>query len=379
MSPRRIPLARPDFDHRELDALREVLDSRWVVQGPRVEAFEQALAELHEARHCIAVSSGTAALHVAFLATGVGAGDAAFIPSFAWPAAANVAMACGARPVFVDCLEGTYNIDPEDLRARIGECVAAGLGRPRVVVPVHEFGLAAEMGAVAAAAEDLGLEVIEDAACALGATCGGRKVGGLGRAGTFSFHPRKAVTTGEGGAIVTDDDGLAEACRMYRNHGQGLVDGRRDFLVPGLNYRMTELAAAVGCVQLAKLPGTLRARKRIARRYLDGLAGCPRIRLPDDHPEHTWQTFMVVLDDALPREEVVARLAAGGIEAGPGAVSAHCAKVYQERLGCADADLPVSARLHHQGLALPVYSTMTMEDVDYCVRWLREAVGGSSR
>ena len=378
MSPRRIPLARPDFDHRELDALREVLDSGWVVQGPRVEAFEQALAELHEARHCIAVSSGTAALHVAHLAMGIGPGDVVFVPSFAWPAAANVAMVCGARPVFVDCLEGTYNIDPGDLRARIAECRASGRGRARAVVPVHEFGLAADMQAVGAVAEELGLEVVEDAACALGATYGGRKVGGFGRAGTFSFHPRKAVTTGEGGAIVTNDDDLAEACRMYRNHGQGLVDGRRDFLAAGLNYRMTDLAAAVGCAQLAKLPETLRARKRIARRYLDALANCPRIRLPDDHPEHTWQTFMVVLEDGLSRDDVVAGLAAGGIEAGPGAVSGHCARVYRERLGYADGDLPVSASLHHQGLALPLYGAMTTEDVDRCARSLREAVGGSS-
>ncbi len=379
MSPRRIPLARCDFDHRELDALREVLDSGWVVQGPRVQGFEQALAELHEARHCIAVSSGTAALHVAQMATGIGPGDVVFIPSFAWPAAANVAMVCGARPVFVDCLEGSYNIDPGDLHARIAECRRSGRGRPRAVVPVHEFGLAADMGAVGAVAQEFGLEVIEDAACALAATHKGKKVGGFGRAGIFSFHPRKAVTTGEGGAIVTDDDDLAEACRMYRNHGQGLVDGHRDFLAPGLNYRMTELAAAVGCVQLAKLPERLQAHKRIARRYLSGLTDCPRIRLPDDHPEHTWQTFMVVLEDALSRDEVVAKLAAGGIEAGPGAVSGHCARVYQERLGYADADLPVSGRLHRQGLAMPLYSGMTSQDVDCCVRSLREAAGGSSR
>ena len=377
MSPRRIPLARPDFDARELEALREVLDSGWVVQGPRVAAFEKALAVLHDVRHAVAVSSGTAAIHVVFLAMGVAPGEAVFVPSFAWPAAANVAMVCGARPVFVDCLPDTYNLDPADLRAKVDACRRAGWGRPRAVVPVHEFGLAADMPAVGAVAEAHGLETIEDAACALGATHDGRKVGGFGRAGIFSFHPRKAVTTGEGGAIVTNDDELAEACRMLRNHGQGVVDGRRDFLAAGLNYRMTEFQAAVGGVQLAKLPEILQARKRVAGQYLAGLADCPALRLPADHPEHTWQTFMVVLHDAVSRDEVISKLAARGIEAGPGAVSGHCASLYRRRFGYADADLPVSAWLHAQGLALPLYSGMTDEDVATCVGCLREALEGS--
>ena len=374
MTDRQIPLARPDFDRRELDALKAVLDSGWVVQGPRVAEFEQALAELHDVKHCVVVSSGTAALHLAFMAMGVGDGDSVLVPSFAWPAAANMAAVCGARPVFVDCLPDTYNVDPDDLRARIAQCAERGWPRPRCVVPVHEFGLAADLKAVLAVADEFGLEVIEDAACALSATCNGRKVGGFGRMGVFSFHPRKAVTTGEGGAIVTDDDDLAERCRVLRNHGQGVVDGRRDFLETGLNYRMTELQAAVGVVQLAKLPEILQARRRIARAYLASLAGCPGISLPADCPEHTWQTFMVALDDDRPRDDVVARLAERGVQAGAGAVAGHCGKVYRERFGYAEADLPVSARLHRQGLALPLFSRMTDDDVEHCIRSLREVM-----
>ena len=374
MRPARIPLAKPDFDRRELEALRQVLASGWVVQGPRVAAFEQALAELHQAAHAVAVASGTAALHVVHLAMGIGAGDAVFVPSFAWPSAANVAVRCGARPVFVDCLEGTYNIDPADLRGKVRACLDAGGARPRAVVPVHEFGLGADMEAVSAVAAEFGLEVIEDAACALGATWAGRKVGTIGAAGIFSFHPRKAVTTGEGGAVITDNGDLAEACRRYRNHGQAIVDGGRDFVAAGLNYRMTELQAALGVVQLGKLAGAVEARRRIASTYLAALAGARGLSLPADHPDHTWQTFMVVLDDALDRAEVIARLAERGVEAGPGTVAGHCASFYRRTFGYAEGDLPVSARLHRQGLAMPLCSRMTTHDASYCVRSLTDAI-----
>ncbi len=218
----RIPLSRPFFDEQEAEAVRRVLASGWVVQGPEVAAFEAAIAQLHQARHCVAVSSGTAALHVAYLALGIGPGDAVFIPSFAWPSAANMAKLVGATPVFVDVLPDTYNLDPEDLARRIEDCRQRGWGKPRAVVPVHEFGLAADMDAVLSVAARYSLEVIEDAACALGATYHGKPVGTLGKLGIFSFHPRKSITTGEGGAIVTNDDELAERCRQWRNHGQQL-------------------------------------------------------------------------------------------------------------------------------------------------------------
>ena len=374
MTGARIPLARPDFDQRELEALREVLAGGWVVQGPKVAAFEQALAELHQAAHAVAVSSGTAALHVLYLAMGIGGGDAVFIPSFAWPSAANVAVRCGARPVFVDCLEGTYNIDPADLREKVTACLDAGAFRPRAVVPVHEFGLAADMEGVTAVAREFGLDVIEDAACALGATWAGRKVGTIGAAGVFSFHPRKAVTTGEGGAIVTVDGDLAETCRCYRNHGQAAVDGGRDFVAAGLNYRMTEFQAAIGGVQLGKLAGAIEARRRIASTYLAALAGARGLSLPADHAEHTWQTFMVVLDDAVDRAEIIARLAERGVEAGPGAVAGHCGRFYREAFGYADDHLPLAARLHRQGLAMPLYSRMTTHDTCHCVRSLTDAI-----
>jgi len=358
----RIPLAKPAFDEREVKAVQRVLASGWVIQGPEVETFENALADMHKVRHCIAVSSGTAALHICYLTLGIGPGDAIFISSFAWPSAANMAMVVGARPVFVDVLPDTYNMDPNDLRLRIQKCIDQGWGAPRAVVPVHEFGLVAEMDPILQVAKDYEMEVIEDAACALGATYHDKHVGTIGKIGILSFHPRKAITTGEGGAIITNDNQLAEMCRIWRNHGQIVIGGKLDFLLPGLNYRMTEIQAAIGSTQLRKFPDILKKRRQIADHYFDKLADCPGMSLPANQPEHTWQTFMVSLDESINRGKVIAELALRGIGASPGSISAHCLKVYQERFGYTDSDLPVSWGLHKQGLALPLYAYLSLTD-----------------
>jgi len=362
----RFPLAKPTFDDREVEAIRRVLAGGWVVQGPEVAAFEETIAAMHGARHCVAVSSGTAALHLCYLALGVGPGDAVFIPSFAWPSAANMAIAVGARPVLVDVLPDTYNMDPVDLRGRLQQCLSQNWGKPRLVVPVHEFGLAADLNVVLDIAREFDLQVIEDAACALGATYGRVPVGTFGCMGIFSFHPRKAVTTGEGGAIVTNDDALAEACRMWRNHGQVIHSGRRDFQQAGFNYRMTEFQAAVGQVQLEKFPAILARRRQIAEQYLAHLKDCPGIRLPATSSEHTWQTFMVVLDEHIKQQAVVEALAEEGIGAGSGSVAAHSQDVYGRAFGYQREHLPVSEQLASRGLALPLYWGLTDEQVHVC-------------
>jgi dTDP-4-amino-4,6-dideoxygalactose transaminase len=364
----RVPLAKPSFDKREVEAVRRVLASGQVVQGPEVEAFENAIGRMHRARHCIAVSSGTAALHVCYLALGIGPGDAVFVPSFAWPSAANMAVVVGARPVFVDVLPGTYNIDSADLNLRIQQCIEHKWASPRAVVPVHQFGLAADMDAVLEIAKEYKIAVIEDAACALGATYKGKLVGTFGRMGIFSFHPRKAVTTGEGGAIVTNDDDLVEKCRMWRNHGQVFQNGQRDFQVAGLNYRMTEIQAAIGQVQLEKFPEILKKRREIASQYLKGLADCPGLSLPANNPEHTWQTFMVVLGDNKDRDFVINELAKKEVGSGPGSVAGHCACIYQKTFGYKPKQLPVSKNLDSQGLAIPLYAEVNQNDATDCVR-----------
>jgi perosamine synthetase len=369
----RISLSRPFFDEQETEAVRRVLASGWVVQGPEVAAFEAGIAQLHQARHCIAVSSGTAALHLCFLALGIGPGDAVFIPSFAWPSAANMAKLVGATAVFVDVLPDTYNLDPADLERRIEACLHEGRLKPRAVVPVHEFGLAADMDKVLSIAARHESEVIEDAACALGATYHGKPVGTFGKLGIFSFHPRKSITTGEGGAIVTNDAQLAERCRLWHNHGQRLTAGRRDFVMPGLNYRMTEMQAAIGRVQLSKFEGILQRRRSLVRAYFRLLQTGRDLRLPAASPEHTWQTFMPVLPKGTGRAAIVERLGAQGIECGAGSVAGHLGKHFQPQ-----GPLAVAEQLHDLGLALPLHAGMTEEHIQEVTDALRRHFQGTT-
>ncbi|MEA3443930.1 MAG: DegT/DnrJ/EryC1/StrS family aminotransferase [Bacteroidota bacterium] len=374
MNRHKIPLAKPSFDGREVEAIKRVIQGGWVVQGPEVEDFENLIAEMHGARNCIAVTSGTAALHICYLVLGIGPGDAVFMPSFAWPSAANMAMAVGAQPVFVDVLPETYNIDPIDLRIKIQQCLENNIGKPRAVVPVHEFGLAADMNAVTAVACEFGLEVIEDAACALGAYHKGSPVGTIGKMGIFSFHPRKAITTGEGGAIVTNDDELAHECRVWRNHGQSVLEGKKEFQLAGMNYRMTEIQAAIGKVQLSKFPEILNKRMDVAQSYFEKLNKNTSIKLPTNCAEHTWQTFMVVLTDNCDRDNVVDAMSKAGFECGLGSIAGHCAKIYREKFNYKPDDLPVSERLYSQGLALPLHTFLAKSDIVRCALSLIQAV-----
>jgi dTDP-4-amino-4,6-dideoxygalactose transaminase len=287
-----------------------------------------------------------------------------------------MAKLVGAHPVFVDVLPDTYNLDPADLERHIEDCLRAG-GRPKAIVPVHEFGLAAAMEPILATAKRRALTVIEDAACAFGARYQGRHVGTLGALGIFSFHPRKSITTGEGGAIVTNDDQLANRCRQWRNHGQQVVGEQRDFVVPGLNYRMTEIQAAIGQVQLEKLDAILASRRKSVEVYIGTLQHCAALRLPAAPAGHTWQTFMIVLEEKIERRALCEFLRAHGIEAGPGSVAGHLAAHFQPQ-----PKLPVSERLHRQGLALPLHTSLESSAVQRIsqalLRFLDQAVLNSA-
>lgn len=359
-----IQLSKPDFDQNEYDAIGRVLESGWVVQGKEVSQFEQIIGDYCEVEHCVVVSSGHAALHLIYLVLGIGPGDAVFVPSFAWPSAANVAELLGARTVFVDVLPDTYNMDVEDLEKKIHLCKSSSWGTPRLLVPVHEFGLMAEMDKIFDIGAHYQLDIIEDAACALGATYNERKIGSYGQAAILSFHPRKAITTGEGGAIITNDPEIARHLRIWRNHGQTTIDGNRDFVLPGLNYRMTEFQASIGQAQMEKFPGIIRRRKEIASIYYEELMGTDDIQLPEWKEEHTWQTFMIVLKRHN-REPIIRQLRENGIEAAPGAVAGHMGKYFVEKYGYEAEELEISWKLHTKGLALPLHSRLTNEEVKY--------------
>ncbi len=241
-----IRLAIPEIGETEVDAVAGVLRTGFLVQGEHVRIFEERMADFVGARHAVAVSSGTAALHLALLALGVGPGDEVVVPGFTHPATANVVELVGARAILVDVDLRTFNIDPAAVAEAIGP-------RTKAIMPVHLFGQPAEMGSLLRLAADRGLSVIEDAACALGSAYRGQRCGTFGTVAAFSFHPRKVITTGEGGILTTNDDGMAAHLRRLRNHGQEIDRGRGRFLEAGLNYRLTDFQA---CWRRASIPGS---------------------------------------------------------------------------------------------------------------------------
>ncbi|RME90679.1 MAG: DegT/DnrJ/EryC1/StrS family aminotransferase, partial [Verrucomicrobia bacterium] len=372
-----IPLARPWFGREEAEAVAEVLDSGWVVQGAKVRAFEEQVAALHELPEGVAVSSATAGLHLTMLALGIGPGDVVLTPSFAWPAAAHVAARSGAGVWFTDVDPVTANLTPVHAEAAFQAALQATGRRPRALVIVHEFGLPAPAADLAAWAREREVTVIEDAACALGARHRGRPVGHFGVAAVFSFHPRKSITTGEGGVVVTADRALADRLRELRNHGQA-ADGRREFVVAGLNYRLTEIQAAIGLVQLRRFPEIQEIRRRLAETYRGALADLPEIQLPPGDPEHTWQTFMVVFRDARVRAAVEAACHAAGIGAGPAAVAAHRAPEWNGRFLSPADHCPTASRLADCGLALPLHPQLRAEELDRVVQRIRTALSRPS-
>jgi dTDP-4-amino-4,6-dideoxygalactose transaminase len=371
-----IPISLPALGEAELQAVRECLESGWLVQGPRVKAFETAFAARHRAAHAVAVSSCTAALHLALEALGVGPGDEVIVPAFTWVATANAVIHAGATPVFVDVREDSYNLDPFLLAAALTP-------RTRAVIPVHLFGLCADLDALAAKLPPQ-VAVIEDAACAAGAALRGRPAGTMGRVGCFSFHPRKSITTGEGGMLTTADAALARRLRSLRNHGieeaepgaPPLPAGTlADVILPGFNYRMTDLQAALGLAQLGRLDGFIAERDRWARWYateLDGLGWLSPPAVPEGFV-HAWQAYVTCVgaDAPLSRDALMAALARRGVATRPGTHAVPELRWYRERFGLRSGQFPVAARLARQSLALPLHNRMNAADYARVVQALR--------
>lgn len=352
-----ITLAKPYFDEKEKEAAGRVLDSGWIMQGKHVADFEANIAEYCGSKHCIVVSSGTAALHVSFLAAGIQHGHGIIIPSFAWPSAANIAHLIGAKPIFVDSQKGDYNLNVDLLEKHIEKAQSDGI-RVKAIVPVHQFGAPCDISKVLEIATKFNLNVIEDSACALGTKTEGQQAGTFGLAGIFSFHPRKIITTGEGGAIITDSDEFAEQCRALRNHG--------NLKSAGLNYRMTDIQAAIGLIQLDKLETILSKRNMVIETYLEMFNSQDGIILPEylsmsgslADSKAALQTLMILLDRHIDRDRIISLMADRGIETKPGSPAAHQLPTFAEH----SDPCPVAAELHKQGLALPLHAAMTVEE-----------------
>jgi dTDP-4-amino-4,6-dideoxygalactose transaminase len=336
-----IRLAWPDVGRAELEEVAAVLESGMLTMGARVGEFEAEIARACEVEHAVAVSSGTAALHLAVLALGLEPGDEVLVPAYTFPATANVVALAGLRPVLVDVDPVTMNIDPE--KVVVGP-------RTRAIMPVHLFGRPARI-------EELpDLPLLEDAAAALGARRRGRACGSLGLMGCLSFHPRKIVTTGEGGAVTTDDAGLADAIRQGRHHGWQ-PPANAEMPAPGLNYRLSDLLCAVGTSQLRRLPELLAARSRVAAGYSERLHGLPVV-VPeaDEGDVPGWQAYVLQVER---RDEVLAALRAEGIEAQIGTYALHRLGAYRDQ-----GRFPGADHAFEQALALPLHSRLTEADLD---------------
>ena len=337
-----IRLTRPSIEEDDLEAVRKVVQSGQLVQGPNVARFEEEIAAYVGATHAVVVTNCTAALQMALMATNVGPGDLVVVGAYSWPTTANVVELCGAQPIFADIDSATFNIRPDALAETLARLFRSpDLGRRvKAIIPIHVFGQMADMPEVVAIADRYGVPIIEDAACALGASLGGRQAGTWGRMGCFSFHPRKAITTGEGGAIVTNDERIARYLRALRNHGQDFAADTPDqFLFPGFNNRMTEFQAALGITQMAKLDRVIAARRKLACRYdaiLDN-ALCRRgSRSPD--PAHVFQSYVVLLPtEAAPhRATLIRTLRDRGIETQIGTWHMPLITYYRSRYGYAN-------------------------------------------
>jgi dTDP-4-amino-4,6-dideoxygalactose transaminase len=326
----------------------------------------------------MATSSCTTALHVILAAMGIGPGDEVIVPAFTWVATANVVLYCGATPVFVDVDRTTYNIDPVQVASRLTP-------RTKAVIAVHLFGLCADIKALRRVLPP-GIKIVEDAACASGASAGTIPAGGLGDAAAFSFHPRKSITTGEGGMVTTNDDQLAERVNSLRNHGASVSEEARhagaaphvlpDFNLLGFNYRMTDLQGAVGCVQLAKLDRFIAERQHWAEHYVRELAGIPWLAMPQFPKEgaHAWQAFVVYVDPRTAprsRNDIMEKLHEMGIATRPGTHAVHMLGYYRDRFGFAAGDYPGARDCDANTMAIPLHNRMTNEDFGYVVEALR--------
>lgn len=372
-----IQISQPLTGEEEWLALKAPLESGWLTQGPQVSAFEQRFAEKHGVDQALATTSCTTALHLILAALEIGPGDEVIVPAFTWVATANVVLYCGATPILVDICPQTFNLAPEKLAEKIS-------ARTKAIVPVHLFGLCADMDNIQNIAGDIPL--IEDAACAAGSLYQGRSAGSLGLAAAFSFHPRKTITTGEGGMVTTKNASLAQRMNQLRNHGASISEeqrhqGPRPYLLPefnllGYNYRMTDLQAAVGRVQLEKLDGFLAERRMWAQWYREELKDIPWLVLPTvpDGYSHSWQAFVCQVDEhkvSLSRNQIMAQLQEKGISTRPGTHAIHLLGLYRDKYNLKPEDFPGAWDADRYSMAIPLHNRMTKADYAHVVNCLK--------
>ncbi|MBN2274514.1 MAG: DegT/DnrJ/EryC1/StrS family aminotransferase [Bacteroidales bacterium] len=358
----------PDIHPEDIDAVAMVLRSGMLVQGEKVAEFETNVSKYIGTKNAIAVSNGTSSLYLALIALGIGQGDEVIVPAFSFMATANAVELTGAKPVFVDISAETFNIDINLIEKAITR-------KTRAIMPVHEFGLACDINEIISIAEKHHLKVIEDAACALGAAENSQYTGTFGDIGSFSFHPRKAITSGEGGMLTTNDDRIAFKLRALRNHGIEINDGKSEFALAGYNFRMTDFQAALLLSQFARLNEIIDYKDKLAQVYFTELQDCNKLILPHvpQNKRHSWQSFHVVLHDDIDRDRLIIQLKGKGIGTNLGAQCMPFQKFFREKykLNCSKL-FPNAMKAYFKGLVLPLYGLLDENNIRYICNTIKD-------
>jgi len=377
MQKRNIPISIPSMGIEEWEALKAPIESGWITQGPKVKEFENAFAIRHNVKHALAVSNCTTALHLALVACGVKPGDEVLVPAFTWVSTANAVMYCNATPIFVDIDPLTFNIDVTKIKDKITPKTVA-------IIPVHLFGLCADIDFIRENFPQL--KIVEDGACAAGSALRGKPAGSLGDVGCFSFHPRKSVTTGEGGMLTTNDDKIAATLDMLRNHGASISEeqrhhGPKPYILPsfdmvGYNYRMTDLQGALGVVQLSKLDKFIDERNHWANHYKNELSSIEWLRTPEVPLgyKHGWQSYVTFIDESispLRRNDIMEKLQQYGIATRPGTHAVHMLNVYAKMFNIQPLDYPGAFAADQYSMSIPLHNKMLKEDFEYVVNILK--------
>jgi dTDP-4-amino-4,6-dideoxygalactose transaminase len=352
-------LASPDIRFTDIITVLRVLGSGMLVQGSKVKKVENMLATFLDTPNASLVSNGTASLHIALVMLGVGPGDEVIVPAFSYVATANVVELVGATCIFADINLDTFNIDVTNLESLISE-------KTKAIIPVHEFGLCADMTAIMEIANKYKISVIEDAACAIGATHKGQKAGTIGDFGSFSFHPRKSITSGEGGCLIASSKDKSDHVKCLRNHGISVSSKNMDFIDAGFNYRMTDIQAALLLGQLSRLEKSLQSKRKIAAKYLSKIKNS-KVKLPSvpNDSEHSWQTFHVLLQSEESRDQLSTHLLQDTIKTNYGAQCIPAMTYYRNKY-CWNAPekFPNAFRAFTCGLAIPIYNKLTRQQVN---------------
>lgn len=367
-----VPLSRPDITEREVEAVVAVLRTPHLSLGPKLDEFEQKLAAYAGVKYAVAVNSGTSALHLIIKALGIGEGDEVITTPFSFVASANCILFEGARPVFVDIDPHTWNMNPAYIEAKITE-------RTKAILAVDVFGYPAEWDQLRALAKKYKLGLIEDAAEALGAEYKGMRAGSLGDGAVFAFYPNKQITTGEGGAILTDDAEMDDMCRSLRNQGRSKEGGWLEHKRLGYNYRLSDINCALGIVQLERVDELLEKRRRVAQLYNKRLQKIEGIQIPytSPHIKRSWFVYVIKLHDSFDkddRDNMLKSLRKRGIECNNYFGPIHLQPFYRETFGCKHGDFPVTERVAARTIALPFFGNLTEQEVDYVCNQVNKMV-----